>query len=189
MLSRHWDAVGFWAHCRHYRDGDRAGWQSHLCRCVISEAVRAGNDLLQAAILGMQAVGFPFPDGCSVQDGVGSTVQQAAALRKDLEREPLAILEMTDEQAKRREVQRDLDILEGTSRLGADLAFLKARVLDADLCILEYPTGADSVLVSTHDGEFQISSSDSMITISVNLHDIRVPVVAVLVISSVTFNT
>ena len=70
MLSRHWDAVGFCAHCRHCRDGDRAGWQSHLCRYVISEAVRAGNDLLQAAILGMQAVGFPFPDGCSVQDGV-----------------------------------------------------------------------------------------------------------------------
>ena len=66
------------------------------------------------------------------------------------------MLEMTDEQAERREVHRGLDILEGTSRLGVDLAFLKARVLDADLCILEYQTGADSVLVSTHDGEFPV---------------------------------
>ena len=133
MLSRHWNAVGFWAHCRHCRDGGRAGWQSHLCRCVISEAVRAGNDLLQAAILGMQAVGFPFTDGCSVKDGMGSTVQQAAALYKDLERELLAMLQMTDEQAERREVLRGLDSLEGTSWLGADLAFLVATLINRNI--------------------------------------------------------
>lgn len=96
-------------------------------------ALDAGNDLLQAAILGMQAVGFPFTDGCSVKDGMGSTVQQAAALYKDLERELLAMLQMTDEQAERREVLRGLDSLEGTSWLGADLAFLVATLINRNI--------------------------------------------------------